>query len=168
MKIKQGLKIVLLICSVSVVGLLMAALYSLVIIEDQKFEYSMLMVYAVVLSGILSIIYHIKTLKYYRTTSTFEAFSGSLFWIGNIVFSIVLFCFSLYMLYSFYLIIDTLRDPVNLDYLLPFGICAFTLLLGVFLALEESALYKYIQNYKEQQFVDSIDDIKGHQKGDFE
>jgi len=166
MKVKKGIKIALLILSFAIVCLVSTATYSILVIEDAKFEYEILLLLAVILGGVLSMVYQIKTLKFYSLKTKKLELKGKLFWIGNIIFSISLFCFSLYFLYFIYISYANFDRSMENSVLIKLAITILILLVGVFLALETSALYKRILNQKERNYIDSIEDIKGQQEED--
>lgn len=168
MKIRIGIKIALLVSSILIFGFLLFAIYSVLIVKAEKFEYSMLILFAVTMAGFLSVIYQAKTLKYYKLDSIIITSNIKVFWVGNLLFSIALFCFSLYFLYFIYSVLYGLNRMVYSDYLFPLAICLYVLLVAVFLAIEASVLYKRFKNLEVQRITDSIDDIKGHQDEDFD
>lgn len=163
MKIQKGIKIALLVLSFAIVALVCIASYSILIIENTKFEYEMLFLLATILGGVLSLVYQIKTIKFYNTKTKKLELHGRLFWIGNIIFSITLFCFGLYFLYFIYISYASFEGNMEGSIIITLTITILILLVGVFLALETSALYKRILNQKERDYIDSIDDIKGNQ-----
>jgi peptidoglycan/LPS O-acetylase OafA/YrhL len=167
MKVKRGIKIALLILSFAIVCLVSAATYSILVIEQTKFEYEILLLLAIILGGVLSMVYQIKTMKFYSLKTKNLELKGKLFWIGNLVFSISLFCFSLYFIYFIYISYANFEAGMQNSILITLAITILILLVGFFLALETSTLYKIILNQKERDYIDSIDDIKGHQEEDF-
>ncbi|GAL71466.1 hypothetical protein JCM19302_1144 [Jejuia pallidilutea] len=112
-------------------------------------------------------VYQIKTMKFYSLKTKNLELKGKLFWIGNLVFSISLFCFSLYFIYFIFISYANFEAGMQNSILITLAITILILLVGVFLALETSTLYKRILNQKERDYIDSIDDIKGHQEEDF-
>ncbi|GGD12564.1 hypothetical protein GCM10011368_13150 [Hyunsoonleella pacifica] len=52
MKVKRGIKITLLILSIAIFALISFATYSILIIEQAKFEYEMLFLLATILGGV--------------------------------------------------------------------------------------------------------------------
>ncbi|TBN00844.1 hypothetical protein EYD45_13540 [Hyunsoonleella flava] len=167
MKLKKGIKIALLVLSCVIVIFVSFATYSILIIENAKFEYEMLFLLAIILGGVLSIVYQIKTMQFYSSKSKKLELTGKLFWIGNILFSLTLFCFSLYFLYFIYKSFESFEGNMRTSMVLTLVITILILLVAVFLALEASTLYKRILHQKERDYVDSIEDIKGNQDGDF-
>ncbi|SER03870.1 hypothetical protein SAMN05421824_2861 [Hyunsoonleella jejuensis] len=163
MKLKKGIKITLLVLSTAIVAFVIVVSYSILILENTKFEYEMLLLLAAILGGVLSIVYQIKTMKFYNTKNEKLELQGKLFWIGNMVFSIMLFCFGLYFLYFIYISYVSLERNLGSGILITLAITVLILLVGVFLALETSALYKRIVSQKEREYIDSIEDIKGQQ-----
>lgn len=163
MKVKKGIKIALLVFSFVIVAFVSVAAYSILIIENAKFEYEMLFLLAIILGGVLSIIYQIKTIKFYSLKTEKLELTGKLFWIGNVAFSFTLFCFSLYFLYFIYISFENFERDMRGSIIVTLVITILILLLAVFLAIEASTLYKRILNQKERDYVDSIEDIKGDQ-----
>lgn len=162
MKIRKGVKIGLLISSFIICAFLLFAVYSVLMLEATKFEYSMLILFAVTITSFFSVIYHVKTLKYYSGGLTIIKPDIKVFWVGNLLFSIALFCFSLYFLYTMYFVIYGINGATySISFLLPLAIFSYALLVGVFLAIEASVFYKKVKNFEDQNILDSIDDIKG-------
>ncbi len=167
MKIKKGIKIALLVLSLAIVIFVSFATYSILIIENAKLEYEMLFLLAIILGGVLSIVYQIKTMRFYTLKAKKPELTGKLFWVGNILFSLTLFCFSLYFLYFIYISFENFDGTIRNSMIITLVITVFILILAVFLAIEASSLYKRILNQKERDYIDSIDDIKGQQDEGF-
>ncbi len=162
MKVKKGIKIALLVLSFAFVAMISFAAYTIIIVENEKFDYEMLYFLPMILGGVLSMIYQLKTMKFYSLKTKSLELTGKLFWIGNIIFSITLFCFSLYFLYLIYTSYVNLEGDMKSSMVIALAVTVLILLLAVFLALETSALYKRILNQNERDYVDSIEDIKGY------
>ncbi|GGD12559.1 hypothetical protein [Hyunsoonleella pacifica] len=107
-------------------------------------------------------------MKFYSSKIKNLEITGRLFWIGNILFSLTLFCFSLYFLYLIYLRFGNFNRDMDINMIVTLSVVIFILLVAVFLAIEVSTLYKRIINQDVRNYVDSIDDIKGHQNEDFD
>ena len=165
MKISTGIKIALLVSSFLISGFLLFAIYS--VLKAERFEYSMLILFAVNFTGFFSVIYHIKTLTYYKLDIINVKPEVKIFWVGNLLFSIALFCLSLYSLYILYTVFYRMDGVFGKHYLLPIGICIYTLLVGVFLAIEASVFYKRNKRLDEKKIFDSIEDIKGNSEEDW-
>lgn len=159
MKIKRFFKIVLLICCFALTSLSAVLMYTVLIAESSPFEYSMLFPLSMIPTGILSIIYHVKTLKHYSLSYVYKELNDSFLWIGNLLFAISISLLSLFMLYSVYNIIE--RDfGSEILYVLIF--CIVVLLIGVLLILEERLLYKKYIIFKKQSRINKIEDIRGY------
>lgn len=162
MKLKKGIKIVLLILSFLIVSFVCLATYMILVIENAKFEYEMLFLVGIILGGALSIVYQIKTLRFYSLKTNTLELTGKLFWIGNLFFSVILFCFSLYFLYFIYINFENFKSDVPVNVIIALVAVVVILVVAVFLAIEISVLYKRILNQEAQNYIDSIDDIKGN------
>lgn len=158
MKLKRILKIALLIVSIALTGFLVALMYTVFYIENARFEYSMLIPLFMIPTGVLSVIYHFKTLKYYNLKNTVFGLKDVVIWVGNALFALSQILTALYLTYSLYWI--TIRNQ-NTEIYIAMVICFFMLVLGVCLAIEEYYLYKRILKNEDDLFKGSIDDIKG-------
>lgn len=163
MKIKRFLKIVLLICCFVLTSISIALMYTIIIVENNSFEYSMLIPLSMIPTGVLSIIYHIKTLKHYSINYVYKDLNDSFLWVGNLLFAISISSMALSMIYSFYGIREIDLNP-KLFYALIF--CGVILLIGMILILEEKWLYKKRHIIKKQSKINKIDDIRGAQDDD--
>ncbi len=102
MKIKRFFKIVLLICSLVLTSISIVLMYTVIVVEGSSFEYSMLIPLSMIPTGILSVIYHIKTLKYYSLNYVYKDLKDSFLWVGNLLFAGSVFLMTFFMLYSIY------------------------------------------------------------------
>ena len=123
----------------------------------------MLFVLFMAFTGLLSVLYHLKTLKYYKLNIKLIEVNNISLWVINILFALFLVYASLYLSYSLY---SVDWGMVNYEFFIPIFICLFMLMLGVILIIEERWLYQRIKNNKTQSHIDGIDNIKGHQDND--
>lgn len=158
MKLKRILKIALLIVSIVITGFLVALMYTVFYIENARFEYSMLIPLLIIPTGVLSIIYHFKTLRFYSFKTNAIGFKDVVLWVGNGLLALSLILTSLYLTYSLYSVF--IRNQ-NTELYFAMAICFFMLISGLSLAIEEYHLYKRIVKIDEDLFKGTIDDIKG-------
>ncbi len=163
MKIKRFLKIVLLICCFVLTSISIALMYTVIILENNPFEYSMLIPLLMISTGILSIIYHFKTLKYYSLNIIVKDLKDGFLWVGNLLFAISILSMGLFLFYSIFNIKGINLRP-EFFYMVAF--CSIIFLIGVILIIEERWLYKKIINIKKQSQIDRIDNIKGSHDDD--
>jgi hypothetical protein len=156
--LKRILKIVLLVCCILLTSLSAILMYTVLITEKSPFEYSMLFPLTMVISGVLSIIYHFKTFKYYSLKGTITDLKDGLLWVGNMLFALSIFSMIIFILYSINKLTEAKLRPEIVSVLV---ICVFVFILGISLIFEEVLLYKKIINYKKSKYTDSINDIKG-------
>ncbi len=160
MKIKRFFKIILLICCLALTSIFIVLMYTVIILENNPFEYSMLIPLSIISTGVLSIIYHIKTLKHYSINYVYKDLNDSFLWVGNLLFAISISLMALFMIYSFY----SMREiDLNPKLFYAFVFCGVILLIGVVLILEEKWLYKKRLIIKKQSKINKIDDIRGTQ-----
>ena len=159
MKIGFSLKLILLILSILTFGIFVIGIYVIHVIQNKSFEYSMLISYGLAGAGFLSVIYQVKTLRFYKKTPEVINLEKNVFWLGNIIFAVTLIVFSIYLLFIRYEIYSQMQ--FDSQYVLPFIIITFFLTLGVFLIAEVGFLYRKIQYLQQQNKIESIDDIKG-------
>lgn len=159
MKIKRFLKIVLLVLSFALTSLAIALMYTVIIVENNAFEYSMLIPLSMIPTGILSVIYHIKTLKHYSLNFVYKGFKDGILWIGNLLFAGAILTMTFFFLYAISRI-EQENFGKELIYILIFSLITFSL--GVILILEERVLYKKLNILKEQSRINRIDDISGY------
>ncbi|MCF7569247.1 hypothetical protein L3X37_12860 [Sabulilitoribacter arenilitoris] len=122
----------------------------------------MLIPLSMILTGFLSIIYHIKTLKHYSLNFVYKDFKDAVLWIGNLLLAISIFTMAFFMLFAIYSLNEV---DLSFEFIYMFIFCGIILLLGVTLILEERLLYRKYVFFKEQSRINKIDDISGH-KGD--
>ena len=101
---------VLLVFSFALTSLAAVLMYTVVIVESTTFEYSMLIPLSMIPTGVFSIIYHLKTLKYYSLSFVYKELNDVILWIGNLLFALSISSLALFMLYSIYKILE--RDSV--------------------------------------------------------
>lgn len=163
MKIKRFLKIVLLVLSFVLSSLATVLMYVVLIIENTTFEYSMLIPLSLIPTGVLSVIYHIKTLKYYSLNFVYKGLKDVVLWIGNFLFAVAILTMTFFLFYAIYSLNEA-ELTSELLYVLIFSLV--TLFLGVILILEERLLYKKLNILKEQSRINRIDDISGYKEND--
>ena len=158
MKIKRFFKIVLLICCLLLTLISIVLMYTVVIVQNSTFEYSMLIPLLMIPTGVLSVIYHFKTLKYYSLNFDASDLKDFFLWVGNFLFALSTLSMIFFMMYSIYNL-----EKVEMNSGLYYGIifCGFIFLICIFLIIEESWLYKRVLNSKEQSRIANIDDIRG-------
>lgn len=158
MKLKRILKIALLIVSIALTGFLVALMYTVFYIENARFEYSMLIPLFMIPTGILSIGYHFKTIKFYSLKSKATGFKDVVLWVGNTLFATSQVLTALYLSYSLYLLYQTNQ---NTEVYIAYMVCLLMFIFGLCLFLETYHLYKRIIKTEEDLFKGSIDDITG-------
>lgn len=159
MKLKRILKIILLISCFLVTSLMIVGVYSVIIAGNSPLDYDMYINILLCLAGVISIVYHFKTLKFYKETALKKIMIEVSLWVSNLIFALLLIYLSLKSVYTFYNF--NLEGTIDSDLYIMYLFCLFFLLLGVCLVFEESVLYKRIIEIKNQSRKDSIDDIKG-------
>jgi uncharacterized membrane protein len=152
-------KILLTIVSI-VIALTMAfGFYVVIFEENNKFEYNMLILLALAVFGVLSFVFHIKTIGFYKhkNLESLNYNSGKPFWVFNLAFVGSLFflaCFFLYLL-------NKMNEQANTE-LLPFLIfITVPILVGVWLLLDARYLYRNHKILEAKAAFNTIDDIKG-------
>jgi hypothetical protein len=155
-------KILLTIVSI-VIALTMAfGFYLVVFAANTKFRYEMLIFVGLVVFGILSFVFHLKTLKFYRTKAlqylNYE--KEKPFWIFNIAFIFNLLVLSSFILHRYYELSqretshETELWPFILVTFITFGICTW-------LFLDARYLYRNHKILEAKAAFNTIDDIKG-------
>ncbi len=163
MKYGLLLKIILLILSVSCIGLIIIGMYSIVFVQNSKLQWSMLIPVLMIVCGFLGVVYQIKTYKYYTKNKGNCKVKGKIFWIANGVFAAALCITSLFAFYSYYEIYGETIMAMNSDTLEFVFIFTGLLALGIALSIEESVLYKRLITLASLRDKETIDDIKGEQ-----
>ncbi|GEM_PF-3214568 len=166
MRFKLGLKIVFIVLILAIIVLIGIGMYGVIMSENTQMEWSMGIPFVIMILGFLGVVYQIKTIKFYQNLDVKPKVKGVLFWLGNLLFSLALFCSSLYVLYTFYIMYFDSIGIFRANILVPLVVFSLGLILAIGLAIEQSLLYKAIVNYEERSLGDSIDDIKGHQEDD--
>ncbi len=164
MKLKRFLKIILLATSILISSIMIFALYSLIIIKNMDLDMGMYIDILTCIMGVLSVIYHFRTLNLYKYQQKMMLRDVSL-WVSNLIFALLLIYMSLKLIYIFYDL--NMAGSINSNSHLIYLSCFFILLLGICLIFEERWLYNRIINIKKEFHVNSIDDIKGHQENEF-
>ena len=160
MKVKRLLKIIQFLLSILFIGLVTVMMYYVVIIEESSLEYRMLVPLSLIIIGVLSLMYQIKTLKYYRITYVNYKIEDIFLWVSNGLFAFILILLALYFGYE---IIEANFGDVLTEYFLAISVCVFPLLLGLSLFFEERYLYKRLKKIKSEIMLEDIKDIKGNQ-----
>lgn len=163
MKYGLLLKIILLILSISCIGLIIIGMYSIVFVQNSKLNWRMLIPVLVIVFGFLGVVYQIKTYKYYTNNKGNCKVEGKIFWIANGVFAAALCVISLFAFYSYYEIYGETIMAMNSDTLEFVFIFTGLLALGIALSIEESVLYKRLITLASLSDKETIDDIKGEQ-----
>ena len=155
-------KIILAVISVGISLLIAFFSYSIFIDEEQKLEFSMLILVDFIVSGLLSFVFHIKTLSLYGSESgnTVKFEKDRIFWIFNIIFAISLIATAIFLLYDSksYLSPEYRNNAVFLIYLFMIIVPAST---GIWTLIDARFLYNKVKKAKAQKLIDSIDDISG-------
>lgn len=133
-------------------------MYTVIVVQSEAFEYSMLFPLSMIPTGVLSIIYHVKTLKHYSLSFVYNGLHDGFLWIGNLLFAVSTASMGFFMMYSLYSIGNA---DLNSELILIFVFCCVIVLIAAVLVLEERWLYRRVLNYKKQSQIDSIDNIKG-------
>lgn len=115
------------------------------------------------LTGILGLMYHIKTLKFYFRPHQNTNGVVNFLWGCNLVFSFTLFSVLIYVLYKIYQDIFSRQRDIQDEDIVGFTIVFIMLVLSVISAIEVSAFYKNVICLKDDTVYDSIEDIKGYQ-----
>ena len=161
MRLKRILKISLLIISIALTGFLVALMYIVFYIENARFEYSMLIPLFMIPAGVLSVVYHFKTMRFYGLKSKATGFKDVVLWVGNTLFAISQVLTAFYLLYSLYLLYQTNQ---NTEVYIAYMVCLLMFVFGLCLFLETYHLYKRIIKTDADLFKGSIDDITGVDK----
>ena len=159
MKFKRVLKIILLAINIIFTMLLVLLMYSVLIVEESDFEYSMLIPLFLILTGVFSIIFHFRTLELYKTNRTITEFKNLTLWIVNVVFALTLIATALLLIYV--LLEGDFREE-DWVFILLLAIFFTMIMLGTGLIVEERYLYNLILRNKKDAFVEQIDAIEGH------
>lgn len=159
MKIKRLLKILLLVCCFALTSISVVLMYTVLIVENSSFEYSMLIPLSMIPTGVLSVIYHIRTLKHYSLNFVYKDLKDAVLWIGNLLFALCIFTMAFFMLYAIYSLNEV---DLSSEFIYILIFCGIILLLGVTLILEERLLYRKYVFFKEQSRINTIEDISGH------
>ena len=158
MKLRRLLKILLLVVCIVLTGFLSFFMYIVFFDESTPFEYGMLIPVFMALTGVLSVAYHIKTLKFYSVKTKLLYFKDLVLWVANALFAIALILAALYLAYKLYLVYEVKpNNQIYIAYLIVF----LMFVLGVCLILEAKNLYSRIQKSTTDVFKASIDDIGG-------
>jgi len=158
MKLRRLLKILLLLVCVLLTGFLSAFMYAVFFEENTPFDYGLLTPLFMMLTGFLSVAYHIKTLKFYSVKTKLLYFKDLVLWVGNVLFALSQVLTALYLVYKFYTVYEV--NPNNQIYI-AYLIVFLMFVLGVCLILEAKNLYSRIQKSTTDVFKASIDDIGG-------
>ena len=158
MKLRRLLKILLLVVCIVLTGFLSFFMYIVFLDESTPFEYGMLIPVFMMLTGFLSVAYHIKTLKFYSVKTKLLSFKDLVLWVANALFAIALILAALYLAYKLYTVYEVKpNNQIYIAYLIVF----LMFVLGVCLILEAKNLYSRIQKSTTDVFKASIDDIGG-------
>ncbi|SFZ93278.1 hypothetical protein SAMN05428642_10342 [Flaviramulus basaltis] len=160
MKLRRILKIILLICSFVVTGIMVVAVYSLLVNNNTPLNFGMYVNMLICITGILSITYHFKTFKFYKKEKHNKILKDTSLWVSNIIYALLLIYISSRISYSFYKM--NKGDTIDSEFYIMYLFCFFVFLLGIFLIIEERWLYKSIKNSETQSHLNGIDNIKGH------
>jgi hypothetical protein len=159
-------KLVLTIVAVTT-GIAMAfAFYTVVFEENNRFEYEMLILLALSLFGLLSFVFHLKTIGFYKH-HTLESLSypkGKPFWVFNLVFVgslLALACLFIYL----YL---TAEASSNMIFYRMVPFITIPSFLAVWLLLDARYLYRSYKSLQAKTSFNTIDDIKGVEAEDTE
>ncbi|MCF7560579.1 hypothetical protein L3X39_08010 [Sabulilitoribacter multivorans] len=158
-KLKKVFKIVLSVSSIVITGLMILGLYTSLSIRNSTLSYAFYVSLTYCFAGVLSIIYHFKTLKFYNKEQEKQHSIDLPIWVSNVIFSLLLIYFSISTGYSFYKINE---EAISNATLVIYAFCLIFLLIGLCLIIEQRYLYLDIKKNKNQSRKDSIDDIKGH------
>lgn len=134
--------------------------YSIISVGNTPLDYGLIINILICFTGVLSIIYHFKTLKFYKKKNHEKEIKVISLWVSNLIFALLLIYMSLKLSYVFYNF--HMEGSIDSGLLIMYLFCFFVLVLGVCLIFEERVLYKRIIQIKNQSRKDSIDDIKGH------
>jgi len=154
-------KIILLLI-VLVVSLLPAfGILFLVLMENQRFDFTMLIPFGITVLGICSTIFHVKTVSFYKNLSQDRLLKkpSSLFLGLNFGFAAVnilfglLFTYLLYFKYPASIVLSD--DPIILLVVVP-------IFLGCILFLEAFYMKRKLDENKEKMVISEIQDIKGN------
>lgn len=160
MKFKRILKIALLACSIIVTGVMVVAVYSLLVNRNTPLNIGMYVNIFICITGILSVTYHFKTFKFYKKNEGNKKLKDTLLWVSNIIYALLLIYISSSISYSFY---KMNKDGIiDSEFYIMYLFCFFVFLLGIFLIIEGRWLYKSIKNSETQSHLNGIDNIKGH------
>ncbi|MFL1013636.1 hypothetical protein [Flavisericum labens] len=148
--------------SIILVLLMSILMYFVLIVETSPFEYTMLIPVFLMLTGVLSVVFHFKTLEIYNVKKyTVTEFKNVLLWAVNAVFAIGLITTALYLIYT--LLEADFREEYSI-FISLLSIFALMILLGSGLLLEERFLYNIVFKNKRDAFAERIDNIKGNRK----
>ena len=155
-------KILLTVVSIAIALLMAFGFYVVIFEENNKFEYEMLILVALAIFGALSFVFHIKTLKFYKTKSLLylNFKKDKPFWVFNIAFILSLLLLSLFFAYQYYKIIE--NGPSFKSDFWPFLIVIFLpLIISAWLFFDARYLYQNYKNLEAKATFNTIDDIKG-------
>ena len=129
MKLKRVLKIILLTLCVLISGFLIVLIYMVLFVENASLESSLIFPFFMISTGVLSVSYHAKTLKFYNFKIKTFFLNNVVLWIGNVVFALTQIFTSLYLSYSFYNVFKSKKTTEI------YMACAICFLLFVFCCL---------------------------------
>lgn len=155
MKFKRALKIILLTVCVFLTGGEIVVMYFVLLSMKESFNYRMFIPLFMISLGVLSIVYHFKTLRLYNSITKIIVFKDEVLWFGNILFALSQISASLYLIYKISI------DNQATDKFIVFAICFVMLVLGLCLIIEAHNLYKRILISNKDLYKRTIDDIKG-------
>lgn len=148
--------IVLVICLIPSIGM-----SSIIFSEDQRFEFTMLFPYGITLLGFCSVIFHLKTVRFYRSLQRGKLLEKP----NNLLLGLNLgFAASMLLLAFLFIYILFIQYPTTvLDTEISLAIIfiAIPFLLGGILFAETFYMRKKINENKEKEVLSEINNIKG-------
>lgn len=154
-------KILLTLTSIVFALAIIFGFYIVVFEENNRFEYEMLILLVLAVFAILSFVFHLKTLKFYKIKTllylNFE--KDKPFWLLNGVFALSLFILAVFFLYQFSRVFSgefTMNDkmPFIILIVIPIVLC-------IWLFLDARFLYRNYKMLQAKAAINTIDDIKG-------
>lgn len=138
-----------------------ALLFNLLWDQDRSFEPEMLILFGLVVLGICSLVYHIKTVQLYKLWEKNRIFSkpDSMLWGLNLGYAGALILWSLFIVYVIFVRNgSTIRGE---EALIAFIVIGLPVLLGILLLAEAYFINQKLEQNKARKVLLEIDDIKG-------
>lgn len=153
-------KILLCIITVAIALLLGAGLYSLSMEPSFRNDIWILVPAVLCILSVLSFIFHLKTISFYRDNSDIvKSFkSNAIIWYINVAFGGCLIILAFVFAFQFSKLYD---NNIQTEFTLLAIIVIATLLIGLWVCLDFYTLYKKINEVKSTKYINQIDDISG-------